>query len=239
VVTAASEVEHRLLSWGVPRHKLELVPLGVDTALFSPATAEQREQARAALGIPDGTLAVGSFQKDGVGWGDGMEPKLIKGPDLFVDAMARLARDLPVMAVLSGPARGYVKAGLEQAGVPFVHRYVEDFRDTAQLWHALDLYLMTSREEGGPKAILEAMASGVPLVSTRTGMAADVIADGVNAALVEHPDAALLAGRAGSLLADARRRAALMEAGRETAERYDWSRTGAMMWERVYKELLA
>ncbi|MGE5502825.1 MAG: glycosyltransferase family 4 protein [Actinomycetota bacterium] len=239
VVTAAAEVEARLLSWGVPRAKLARVPLGVDTALLRPPTADQRAAARAALGIPDGALAIGSFQKDGVGWGEGMEPKLIKGPDLFVEAMRRLARDFPVVAVLTGPARGYVKAGLEAAGVPFVHRWVEDFRDLGGCWHALDLYLMTSREEGGPKAVLESMATGVPLVCHRTGMAADVIEDGTNAALVEVGAMDALVARAAALLADQAARAAMAQAGRRTAEGWDWQAMGDILWRDVYAELLA
>jgi glycosyltransferase involved in cell wall biosynthesis len=238
VVTAAAEVEARLLSWGVPRAKLARVPLGVDTTLFRPPTPAERASARAHLGIPDGALAIGSFQKDGVGWGEGIEPKLIKGPDLFVEAMRRLAVDFPVFAVLTGPARGYVKDGLARAGVPFVHRWVEDFRDLAGCWHGLDLYLMTSREEGGPKAVLESMATGVPLVSHRTGMAADVIDDGVNAALVEVGAMDALVARAGALLADGRARAAMAEAGRRTAEGWDWSAMGDILWRDVYAGLL-
>ena len=40
-------------------------------------------------GLPDDAFVVGSFQKDGVGWGDGLEPKLVKGPDVLVEALAR------------------------------------------------------------------------------------------------------------------------------------------------------
>lgn len=238
VVTAAREVEDRLLSWGVPRDRLARVPLGVDCSLMSPADPERRARMREMLGIPRDALAVGSFQKDGNGWADGLEPKMIKGPDLFVATMARLRRDFPVVAVLTGPARGYVKAGLDKAGVPYVHRWVDDFRDLAGIWHALDLYLMTSREEGGPKSVLESMASGIPLVSTRTGMAADVIQDGVNAALVPVGDVEALAERSARLLADGASRAVMAQAGRATALDYDWSRVGEIMWRDVYARLL-
>ena len=65
-----------------------------------------------------------SFQKDGIGWGEGLEPKLIKGPDIFVETMRNLkAAGLPVVAMLTGPARGYVKLMLDKYNVPFIHNY--------------------------------------------------------------------------------------------------------------------
>jgi glycosyltransferase involved in cell wall biosynthesis len=56
------------------------------------------------------------------------------------------------------------------------------------LYHALDAYLVSSRQEGGPKAVLEAMASGVPLVTTRVGQAMDLAQHGRNAYMVESED---------------------------------------------------
>src|SRR5262249_45386977 len=50
--------------------------------------------------------------------------------------------------------------------------------ELATAYHALDLCLVTSRQEGGPKAVLEAMASGVPVVSTRVGQAPEVLEHG-------------------------------------------------------------
>ncbi|MBI5164213.1 MAG: glycosyltransferase family 4 protein [Magnetospirillum sp.] len=239
VVTAATSTERRLLDWGVPRDKLALVPLGVDTALFVPPTAEQRAAARARLGIPAGRLVVGSFQKDGVGWGEGREPKLIKGPDLFVDTCRRLARDVPLFVLLTGPARGYVKAGLDAAGIPWRHLWLDDYRKLPECWHALDLYLMTSREEGGPKAVLESLASGVPLVTARTGMAEDVVRDGLDGVLVEPGDVDGFSARAASLLADPAAAAAMAASGRERVLGWDWERVAESLWTGVYRRLVA
>ena len=237
VVTASRMVERRLLDWGVPRPLLARVPLGVDTALFRPPDADQRRAARATWGVPPGALCIGSFQKDGVGWGRGLEPKLIKGPDVFVNAVARLARDFPVFVLLTGPARGYVIKGLESHGVPFRHAFVDDYRDIVGCYHALDLYLMTSREEGGPKAVLESMATGVPLVATRTGMTEDVVEDGVNAWLAPVDDGDAIVTRAASLLSDGAGDFAAR--GRRTAEAYDWSIVAEVLYDTVYRELVA
>lgn len=239
VVTAAKMIEDRLLGWGVPRDKLVRIPIGVDMRAFAPPTPEQRAAARARFGIAEGRIAVGSFQKDGNGWGEGLEPKRIKGPDVFVAAVAELAKDFPVTAVLTGPARGYVKRELEARGIPFVHTYVKDPLELVGCYHALDLYFVTSREEGGPKGVMEGMSSGVPVVSTRVGMAPDLIADGVTGGLVEPEDALGIAARAAAILAlpeNASR--ALKTAAREAVKVADWPVVGRDHWLKVYQPLL-
>ncbi len=238
VITAASLIEERLLGWGVPRDKLVRIPIGVDSSAFVPPSPAQRDAARAKFGIAPDRLVVGSFQKDGVGWGDGMEPKPIKGPDVFVAAIAELAKHAPVTAFLTGPARGYVKAELERRGIPFVHTYTKDHTGLVECYHALDLYFVTSREEGGPMGIMEGMASGVPVVSTRVGMAPDLIVDGVTGGLVEPEDAAGIAASALRLLALPDGGAALRTAARAAAEGVDWTVAGRDHWLKVYQPLL-
>ena len=66
-------------------------------------------------------------------------------------------------------------------------------RGRRRLYSALDAYVVPSRQEGGPKSVLEAMASGVPIVSTRVGQATELIRDGENGRLVEVEDAEALA----------------------------------------------
>jgi glycosyltransferase involved in cell wall biosynthesis len=238
VVTAAGMIRRRLLAWGLPPEKVVHVNIGIESGHFRPPAPEERVAARRRFGVPDGTLCVGSFQKDGVGWSEGLEPKLIKGPDLLVAAAERLAREFPLFVLLTGPARGYVKRELERRGVPFAHVYFDDYRDLAAAYRALDLYLMTSREEGGPFSLLESMASGVPLVTTRVGMAEDFVEDGVNGALVEVEDLEGIVERGAAYLADPSRAAAAAAAGRRTAERYDWSIVAEDLYSRVYRDLL-
>ncbi len=238
VVTAASIIERRLLAWGVPRDKLVRIPIGVDTDCFVPPDEERRRVARTALGIGDGQVAIGSFQKDGVGWGEGTEPKLIKGPDVFLEAIDRLRREVPVCVLLTGPARGFVKRGLDRLNVPYVHSYVDDQKDLVRFYHALDLYLVTSREEGGPMALMEGMAAGVPVVSTAVGMAPDLIADGVTGGLVESEDVEGLSAASLAILGASDGGAALRAAAREAVKVCDWRIVGRDHLEKVYQPLL-
>lgn len=217
VQTTHSEMHRIVLQSGIAPHKVAMIPLAVDPAIFPPVTAAARGDARRRLGIPDRARVVGSFQKDGVGWGDGEEPKLVKGPDVFLSVIEQLRREVPdLFVLLSGPARGYVKAGLRELGVPFAHHYLHDPRALAPLYHAIDLYVVSSRQEGGPKAVLESMSAGVPVVTTRVGQAMDLVEHGRNGWMVDVEDAAGLArwgrevlnnGAPGAVLAAARRTA--------------------------------
>lgn len=191
-----SEMEHILLETGIDPEKLHRIPIGVNLSLFPPQTPERKQRARTALGIPHNAFVVGSFQKDGEGWGDGMKPKLIKGPDIFAQTLARLRSEIPALHVLlSGPARGYLKEELRKLNIPHTHRHLKAYPDIARLYHAIDTTLVTSRQEGGPKAVLESMAANIPLVTTRVGQAMDLVRDHHNGFITDIEDTPALAER--------------------------------------------
>jgi glycosyltransferase involved in cell wall biosynthesis len=194
VQVSHTEMRNRVLESGIDPSKIFLIPIGINLNYFSFRSIEQKWNAREKLGIPRSAFVVGSFQKDGVGWGDGFEPKMIKGPDIFVETMRRLKKDVPELFVLlSGPARGFVKRGFEEAHIPYHHVYLKSYPDIAQLYQALDLYIVSSRQEGGPKAVLESMASGVPLVTTRVGQAMDLVKNEENGWMTDVENAEALA----------------------------------------------
>jgi glycosyltransferase involved in cell wall biosynthesis len=108
--------------------------------------------------------------------------------------MKRLKKDIPELFVmLSGPARGFVRKELENAGIPYKHVFLQSYPEIAKLYQALDLYVVSSRQEGGPKAVLESMATGVPLVTTRVGQAMDLVRHGENAYMTAVEDVEALA----------------------------------------------
>src|SRR5262249_28938791 len=110
---------------GVDNAKIFRIPIGVDIDRFPVGDAHARAAARLELGLPATAFVVGSFQKDGVGRGAGLQPKAIKGPDTFVATLKRLRDVVPELAVLlSGPARGYVRQELERAEIPYEHTLV-------------------------------------------------------------------------------------------------------------------
>jgi len=208
-----------VLESGIAPEKVHLIPIGINLDFFSMQTAESRRAARAKYGIPESAVTVGSFQKDGSGWGEGMEPKLIKGPDVFVKTIRILKDRIPeLFVVLSGPARGYVKKNLNEMGVPYKHLFLDEYPEIGKLFQTLDLYIIASRDEGGPKAILESMASGVPLVTTRVGQAVDLVKHGDNGWMVESEDIEGLAHWSSWVLQNRGNLTEQIASGRKTAE---------------------
>lgn len=233
VVVANQIMFERLVSWGVPESKLVLIPLGVDLDQFHPVAPDQKRELRDRYGIPNSATCIGSFHKDGEGWGDGKQPKFIKGPDVFVDVVEKLSNRFPVHCLLTGPSRGYVKDALYARGIPFTHHFFENYWDIADFYHCLDLYLITSREDGGPKALLEAPACGIPVVSSRVGMAPEVIGEhGLLAVgtqeLVDASTRILGDTSFGNLLADA---------APNSIQEYDWNIISDR-YHALYQELL-
>ncbi len=220
-----SEMHELVLSAGVPSERVFRIPIGVDLDRFPLGDEESRRRARRALDVPESAFVVGSFQKDGVGWGDGLEPKLIKGPDVLVDVLARLHERVPeTLALLTGPARGYVRRELAARGVPHRRLLAGTHAELASAYHALDLCLVTSRQEGGPKAVLEAMAAGVPVVSTRAGQAPEVVEHERSGFLAEVDDIDSLVHWALRVHDDSSVPAAFRRTGRETAEQFGFDR---------------
>ena len=234
VVTASSLIYSRLLNWGIPKSKLEIIPIGVDTNLFKIPKYEERLKIRDKLGLHKHEIIIGSFQKDGQGWSEGDIPKLIKGPDLFVRAVEIIARELPVVVLLTGPARGYIKSELSKRKIKFIHVFVKSYTEIAKFYNALDLYIVSSREEGGPKAIVESMASGVPIVSTNVGMAKDFIIDKYNGGLVDNFEPESIAQKSLEILNKLDKKA-ILNAARNDVMRADWNVVSHIYWEKVYK----
>ena len=214
------EMEALVLSTGIDPAKVHRIPIGIDVRVFVPGDESTRRAARARLGLPGSAFVVGSFQKDGVGWGDGLEPKLIKGPDVLLAVAKRLVEEVPELHfLLTGPARGYVRAGLQRLGFPYLHLLLSDVDDVAAAYPAIDVCLVASRDEGGPRAVLEALATRVPLVTTRVGQAADLVRHGENGWMVEPEDVeGLVASTARLASTSASELAPVLDAGRALAE---------------------
>ena len=202
------EMRELVVGAGVTAERVFKIPIGIDLEHF-PLGPERNGQA----------FVIGSFLKDGVGMDDGLEPKLLKGPDTFIAVVARVKERIRELSVLlTGPARGYVRRELERLGVRYEHRLLSSRSELARAYHDVDVCLVTSRQEGGPKAALEAMATGVPLVTTRVGQAAELVRDGENGLLADVDDIEALVAAVERVHADAALRARLRTAGRETAE---------------------
>lgn len=196
-----------------------VVPPGVDTERFRPATAEERAATRARFAVADDAELVVSISR--------LVPR--KGMDVLIEAAARLAPRRPKLQVLiAGAGRDTRRLHklVERTGAPvrLVGRITED--DKPALLGAADLFAMLCRErwagleqEGFGIVFLEAAACGVAQVAGASGGAAEAVADGVTGAVVADPtDAVAVAAAIERYLDDDGARAAAGRAARRRAE---------------------
>ena len=240
IVVPCKITKEVLISLGIKEDKIESIALGVDLEMFHALeNNHQKSMIRKNLGIPDDAICIGSFQKDGAGWGDGFIPKNIKGPDIFLGVIKQLSGHFGnLFVLLTGPARGYVKQGLEKLGIPYVHKYLDNYLEIVMCYQALDLYIITSRAEGGPKALLESWATGIPVGSTRVGMPADLIVHGRNGMLADIDDVDGLTNSAVEIITNPRLRDNCKENAIRDVRQYDWEIIAEQYFEKLYKPFL-
>lgn len=137
-------------------------------------TPYSHDEAKKQFKLTD-KYVVGSFQRDTEG-SDLKTPKLEKGPDLFCDYIARIKDKHPNLHVLLGGwRRQYVISRLEQMSVPYTYYERSPLENIRKMYAACNLYVVSSRYEGGPQALLEASLMKIPIISTNMGMAKDVL----------------------------------------------------------------
>lgn len=188
------------------RQRVVFVPNAVEP-VADPAGARARW--RRELGVADDELLVLGIGR--------LSPQ--KGFDRFVDAVARCCARHPVRAVVIGPditgsAGAVLDAQIRATGLPAgTIRWVGPRDPAREAVCAADVLLLTSREEGMPNVVMEAMAAGVPVVTTPVGGVSSLLADGREGLVAAH-DAEALAAALLRLARDPELRRRLGQAGR-------------------------
>jgi glycosyltransferase involved in cell wall biosynthesis len=162
-----------------------LVRSGIDPEEFA-ARPGAREQVRESLGIGPGAVLVGTVAC--------LKPQ--KAPLDFVEAAAAALRADPRLRFVvagDGELRGAVEARARDLGLGERFRLLGWRRDVPALLSALDLFVLTSLFEGLPRAVLQAMVAGVPVVATAVGGTPEVVRDGETGLLVPPGDPAAAA----------------------------------------------
>jgi glycosyltransferase involved in cell wall biosynthesis len=197
---------------------LPVVYMGLDHAVFNPqARLARRDAARKELGIPDAQFA---FLLVGNDW-------LKKGLFTLLEAMPLLA-DLQVALYVAGSdeTRPYDApiARLELAGRV---RFLPSRGDVAFYYAAADAYVGPSLEDTFAQPPMEAMACGLPVITTSTNGTAEIMTDGVDGLILENPnDWRALAAQMREVCEDSDLRARLAEQAARTASRYTWDENG-------------
>ena len=132
-----------------------------------------------------------------------------------------------------------MKQELKKNNIPFYHAYVSNIDDLIPLYQTLDLYLITSREEGGPMGLMESMACGIPVVTTKVGMAEDVLQNNVPGEISNKIDSKVIAGKIEILLDNFfKNKNESQEKIRKQILQFDWEEVAKQHWEKVYKDLI-
>lgn len=231
LLAVSPTVRRELLSLGIGRpERMTVMPLGLDLAPFLHADVA-RGRFRAELGVPEATPLVGIVAR--------LVP--IKAHEVFVAgarALAARVRSACFVVVGDGERRSELEALARGAGLTDRIRFVGWRRDLDRVYADLDVVVLTSRNEGSPVALIEAMAAGRAVVATRVGGVPDLVEDRVTGSLVPPDDAGALALAIEALLADPSRRARLGAAARQRVHpAYGAERLLADM-DRLYTDVL-
>ena len=214
---------------GVDPSKVVVIPNGVDPGTFDiPLT---RVEAREKIGIPAEHFLIGTVGR--------LEEQ--KGLQYLVDAV-RMLREDGKQAFLLVAGSGREEARLrEQAtrdGIEDAVFFVGTRRDVPELYRAMDVFALSSLWEGGPITLLEAMASGLPVVATPVGFVPEVVRDGVNGFIVPARDPVRLGIALWRVREDPVRAAQIGREGRETVRGRYTHRHLAEKVMVVYEEVL-
>jgi len=149
------------------------IPFWVDQNLWFQIS--NKSNLRKKYGFSEKDFLVGSFQRDTEGH-DLISPKLIKGPDIFLEiATKKYSTNKNLKVVLTGKRRNYLINNFKERKIPYKYFEMVNEISLNELYNILDLYLITSRLEGGPQAVLECAISKTPILSTNVGVAPEIL----------------------------------------------------------------
>ena len=157
VIAVSKGVRDFLTRWeAVPKDLIELVPNAVDDEIFRPCGEEQKRAARSRLCISKEAFVAGGIGRLAHEKNFALLPRL-----------AALHPDIVFVIAGSGPERARIAALASELGVDARLRLLGTILDRSDFYDALDAFILPSLYEGLPMAILEAMSSGVPVLSSR------------------------------------------------------------------------
>jgi glycosyltransferase involved in cell wall biosynthesis len=206
VLAVSENVRRELLARGIgTAEQLRVIPLGLELERFAAADS-LRGHLRRELDVKPDTPLVGIVAR--------LVP--IKAHETFVAVAAILTRrtDCHFVVVGDGERRSELEQLATRAGVDGRIHFLGWRADLERIYADLDVVVLTSRNEGSPVALIEAMAAGKPVVATSVGGVPDVVEHGVSGILVRAGDVEALASAVEGVIRDPTRGRLMGEAGR-------------------------
>jgi len=216
-IALTPEESNDYLNLGVAKSKnISVIHSGVDLNCFKRSTTESNP-GRNELGIPPDSLVVGY-----VGW-----LISIKGVTYLVDAMAEVVQRHPnslLLLVGKGDEKGEEETNLrervESLGLEDRVRFLGWRPDVDEIMGCFDIFVLPSLNEGMGRVLVEAMATGLPIVASRVGGIPDLVKHGENGLLVPPADAGALKRAISDLLSDKAKRKRMGETGKRMCGPY-------------------
>ena len=232
IITISPRLREEIAHYGVTgRERIDVIPLGFELEAFA-SQPRATGDFRRSLGFPAEAKLVGIVGR--------LVP--IKNIPLLLEAAA-LAREqnpeIRVVVVGDGELREELNARASALGLRNAVVFAGWRRDLASVYADLDAVVISSDNEGTPASLIEAMATGCPVVATRVGGVPDLIADGETGRLVPPGDREAMADALLALFQEPERTARMADlARRQVLERHQATRLIADV-DRLYGELLA
>ncbi len=205
---------------GVPAERVRRICNGVDSDRFSAGPSVRGPTGRAALpGSPFNDPALWVAGTVGRMQAVKHQTALARAFVTSIQAQPALAGRLRLVMIGDGPLRAESQAILDAAGLAHLAWLPGERSDVPDVMRSFDCFVLPSLAEGISNTILEAMASGLPVLATAVGGNADLVDDGRTGRLVPAGDVQALAERLSALAADPAAAAALGRGGRARVER--------------------
>ena len=175
----------------VPDERITRICNGVDTAVFHPGPNGRTAIAGCPFGRAEGLVLVGT-----VGRMHGVKDQLnlVRGFLRLLEGRPSLRERVRLILVGEGPLRSEAKSLLQSAGAAELAWLPGERGDVAAILRGLDIFVLPSQAEGISNTVLEAMATGLPVVATHVGGNPELVVEGVTGRLVPREDPEALAG---------------------------------------------
>lgn len=232
IVALTRETVTEALAFGIPAERVHCLGNGVDTATFLPKNELERSKIRQKLGVGNyrTVIFVGRLSKE-------------KNPDGLLHAWTKASSALPsdwkLVIVGDGPMRSELQAILEERSLERSVLF-SGLQDNIEQWMGCaDIYVITSHSEGLSNTLLEAMASGLPVVATRVSGVTELVEESGSGLVVEVGDMDGLSLALVTLASDSELRGRLGVSARKVTEQRYAIEIVTDRHEALYRRLLA
>lgn len=219
IVANSNAAAARLSREGVAARRVVVIPNGIDPGRFPRATRTARTLVTTVANLRPG-----------------------KGHEVLLRAIARLAPGRPALRLQvagDGPLRARLEADARALGIGDRVSWLGYEDDVPRLLRGSGVFVLPSRMEAFPNSVMEAMATGLPVIATAVGGIPELVTDGRDGVLVPPDDDEALAGALARVLDDPAYADALGDAARASiAARFSYDRT-VQAFERLYLDALA